>query len=272
LALVASTQTLQAGSATWDLNPTSSDWNTAENWTPATIPSSETDIATFAVSNTTNVVCGDAPGGSGTTTIVGDIVFTQGASAYTITVMPVFDNIFPSIVELHGGGITNNSGVVQNLVAANSGTTKASARIYFMNSSSAGNNVVITNAGGHSGTGDGVYGGFTQFWDTSNAATASFISQGGNVSGAQGGFTDLLFQSNADSATFISNAGEVTGSYAGYTLIQTTGNIGGSSFIGNAATVADAEGGWVEIDYGTAAGASNCLDFKHNLDSVLKRC
>src|SRR5438067_4238852 len=100
LAIVTGTQTLHAGSATWNLNPTSNDWNTAENWTPATIPSSETDVATFAASNTTNLVCGDAPGGGGTTTIVGDIVFSEGASAYTITVTPVFDNIFPSIIEI----------------------------------------------------------------------------------------------------------------------------------------------------------------------------
>jgi hypothetical protein len=50
LALVVTTQSAHAGSATWNLNPTSNDWNTAENWTPATIPSSETDVATFAAS------------------------------------------------------------------------------------------------------------------------------------------------------------------------------------------------------------------------------
>src|SRR5438552_14082928 len=98
LALIASTQALQAGSATWSPNPTSNDWNTAENWMPPTIPSSETDIATFAVSNTTNLVCGDAPGGAGTNTIVGDIVFTEGASPYTITITPVFDIVYPSIL------------------------------------------------------------------------------------------------------------------------------------------------------------------------------
>jgi hypothetical protein len=104
LALVAGIQALHAGSATWNLSPTSNDWNTAENWTPSTIPSSETDITTFAVSNTTNVVCGDAPGGGGTTTIVGDIVFTEGASAYTITVTPVFDNIFRRSLRFMGEG------------------------------------------------------------------------------------------------------------------------------------------------------------------------
>jgi hypothetical protein len=203
LALVASAQALQAGSATWNLNPTSNDWNTAENWTPTTIPSSETDVATFTVSNTTGVKCGDAPGGGGTTTIVGDIVFTEGASAYTITVTPVFDNIFPSILAIYGAGITNNSGVVQNFVAANSGTTKASARIYFNGSSTAGDNVIITNQGGASDTGDGVGGGFTEFGydfaDTASAGNATVINNGGTVSGAVGGGALLLSMSNAES-------------------------------------------------------------------------
>ena len=260
LALVATAQGLDAGSATWNLNPTSNDWNTAENWTPQTIPSSETDVATFGVSNTTSLICGDAPGGGGTTTIVGDIVFTQGASAYTIKVTPVFDNIFPSIIEIHGGGITNNSGRVQNFVVANSGTDKASARIYFMKSSSAGENVVITNEGGASDVPDGMYGALTyfgfNFTDTPSAGNATLITRGGEVSGAIGGAVWLTSMSNAESATFINHPGEVSGAGSGTTLISTLGNIGNSTFVANPATVTGAEGGWVEWDYGTAAGAS----------------
>jgi hypothetical protein len=44
-----------AGSAEWNLNPTSGDWNTAGNWTPATVPNGSADTATFDLSNTTNV-------------------------------------------------------------------------------------------------------------------------------------------------------------------------------------------------------------------------
>ncbi len=44
-----------AGSATWDLNPTSGDWNTAANWTPMTVPNGPADIATFALSELTTV-------------------------------------------------------------------------------------------------------------------------------------------------------------------------------------------------------------------------
>jgi autotransporter-associated beta strand protein len=253
-ALIVTMQSAQAGSSTWSSNPTSNDWNTAENWTPPTIPSSETDIATFAVSNTTNLVIGVAPFGGGTTTDVEAIVFAEGASSYTITVTPVFDNFLPSILEIFGG-IINNSGVVQNFVTANSGTYKASGRIYFNNSASAGENAVITNEGGAYGAPDGMYGGFTQFLDSASAGKATFVNNGGEVSGAEGGFTDLLDSSNAESATFISNAGTVPGAFAAYTFVQTFfGNIGTSTFIANPATVPGAEGGWVEMDAGTCAG------------------
>ncbi len=77
LVLLFSLQPAYAGSATWNLNPTSGDWNTAANWTPATVPNAATDTATFATSNTTNVTQ------SAFTTLDG-ITFAPGASAFTI--------------------------------------------------------------------------------------------------------------------------------------------------------------------------------------------
>src|SRR5437762_1657462 len=136
-----------AGSATWKSNPISNDWNVARNWTPRTIPSSETDVATFQASNITSLICGHAPGGGGTSTIVGQIVFAPAASAYTITVTPIIDNEFPSLIEVHEA-ITNNSGVAQSIITANSGTSTQSARLYFMESAYAGEDVTITNQGG----------------------------------------------------------------------------------------------------------------------------
>jgi len=37
------------------MNPISSDWNTAANWTPPTVPNASHDIATFSLSNQTSV-------------------------------------------------------------------------------------------------------------------------------------------------------------------------------------------------------------------------
>src|SRR4249919_3342757 len=45
----------QAGSATWNPNPTSGDWNTAANWIPATVPNGPADTVTFGVSNIRDV-------------------------------------------------------------------------------------------------------------------------------------------------------------------------------------------------------------------------
>src|SRR6266480_5254899 len=60
-----------ASSATWDLNPGSGDWNTAANWTPMTVPNGPADIATFALSNTTDVSISE-------NTEVNGITFTSG--------------------------------------------------------------------------------------------------------------------------------------------------------------------------------------------------
>ena len=67
-----------AGSATWNLNPANGDWNTAANWTPATVPNGATDLATFGVSNTTSI-------GLSAGVRVDSIIFNPGASAYSFT-------------------------------------------------------------------------------------------------------------------------------------------------------------------------------------------
>ena len=45
-----------AGSATWNLNATSGEWNMAANWTPAIIPEGASYVVTFGLSNQTSVV------------------------------------------------------------------------------------------------------------------------------------------------------------------------------------------------------------------------
>src|SRR4029077_5720275 len=69
-----------AGSATWNRNPTSGDWNTAANWRSATGPHGPADTAAFALSNMTNVsISAD--------TEVNGIMFTRAATnPYFITV------------------------------------------------------------------------------------------------------------------------------------------------------------------------------------------
>ncbi|HEY1769629.1 MAG TPA: autotransporter-associated beta strand repeat-containing protein, partial [Chthoniobacterales bacterium] len=249
--------TSKGDSATWNTNPATNEWDDPGNWTPQTIPYGESDIATFGPSNVITVELRDLPNEDSNT--VGEVVFTSDAPAYTITMAPLLDAGFSSILEFHGAGIINNSLSVQNFYAPATGSIHASGRFYFFGSSSAGENVVITNGGSDSDEDDGNYGGFTEFDDTSTAADAMIISQGGTVSGAVwGGFCNLVGSSNADRATFVNQPGSVSGAPAGHTLVQTfsPGNIGKSTFINNPATVAGVEGGWSEIDVGICAGAS----------------
>src|SRR5947209_17365997 len=100
--MMASTYTLEAGSATWNLNPVNNHWNKAQNWTPATVPYGESDVATFAASNVTDVMLGLTPNGDAGN-ILGSIVFQPGASGYTITMTPVLGQT--SYLELHGAGV-----------------------------------------------------------------------------------------------------------------------------------------------------------------------
>src|SRR4249919_3539755 len=89
----------QAGSATWNLNPGSGNWNTAANWTPATVPNGPADTATFGVSNITDVSLSAAIEVEG-------IVFGVGASPYTISAAQA--------LTISGTGIVNNSGAEEN--------------------------------------------------------------------------------------------------------------------------------------------------------------
>ncbi|MBA3961157.1 MAG: hypothetical protein H0X40_04545 [Chthoniobacterales bacterium] len=146
-----------AGSATWSVNPPSSDWNTAANWTPATIPNGLSDVATFNNSSKTTIAVSE-------TTEVSAMIFNPGASSYTILPGPTEDRVFT----LSGAGITNNSGVTQNITLP---FMPGAGTVLFTNSASAGNAVVVTNLGGYVTNGV-VLGGNTSFLNTSTAGSA----------------------------------------------------------------------------------------------------
>src|SRR5438876_11425222 len=66
-----------AESATWSTNPISNDWNTAENWTPNTVPNGPDDVATFGLSQQTNVFVSSSVEDN-------ELIFSPGASRFTI--------------------------------------------------------------------------------------------------------------------------------------------------------------------------------------------
>jgi autotransporter-associated beta strand protein len=289
----------RAGSATWDLNPGSGDWNTAANWTPMTVPNGSTDTATFALSNTTSVSIS-------ANTEVNGITFTAAATnPYTITASPGFT------LTLTGAGITNNSGIAQNFVTGG----EQFGQISFTNNATAGNSTIFTNnngannsEGGHtfffntstagsgtfinnSGTVTGLFQGFTEFFDTSTAANGTFTNNGSTISNtfdagetvfnatstagsatinnngaaarnAGGGETFFNATSTAGSATINNNGGTVSGAHGGITffsLIGGTSTAGNGTFINNGATVSGAYGGATEFFSTSTAGSATLI-------------
>jgi hypothetical protein len=227
-----------ADSATWDLNPTSGDWNTAANWTPMTVPNGPADIATLALSNSTDVSIS-------VNTEVNSIIFTSAATnPYTITANPGLT------LTISGVGITNNSGITQNFVTAVDGTGNR-GQIVFRNSATAGTSTMFTNNGASV---NGNLPAGTWFLDTSSAGNGTFINKGGAVSGNalfQGGFTAFSDSSTAGNGTFTNNGG--IGGVGGQTLFFDASTGGNGTFINNSGSPNGA-GGYTEFFNSSSAG------------------
>ena len=153
-AALASVTSAFAGSATWKLDPQSGDWNTVINWTPETVPNATTDVASFDLSNVTNISIA-------TSISLDSIVFDASADSFNITIVDAnFDYL--SVV---GAGIINNSGTTQYFYSVGD--------IGFSGSATAGDNVVYDNRGGCPTCSAKIY-----FHDSSNAGNATFLNRG----------------------------------------------------------------------------------------------
>jgi autotransporter-associated beta strand protein len=162
-----------AGSATWDLNPGSGDWNAAANWTPMTVPNGPGDIATFGLSNTTSISIS-------ANTEVNAVTFTTGNSGYTVTVNPTLT------LTVSGAGIIGAADFVEaEDFMGNWGT------IVFSNRATAGLSYFSTG---------NFEGGLIVFKDRSTADNAFIDSSSGGQS--------LFFNSStAGNATIFQNVG-----------------------------------------------------------------
>ncbi len=163
---------VQAGSATWSINPGSNDWDTATNWMPATIPNGIFDIATFGTSTVTNVSVTATPYHN-----LASLRFDPGADAYTISASGNAAGL-----QFAGDGIVNNSGATQEFVATDHGLFD------FYQSASCGDLTNFT-----------ILGGMVFFEGEGSASTAHFT-----VSDSTGAFGDVEFfdSSTAANATF----------------------------------------------------------------------
>lgn len=223
----------RAGSATWDLNPVSGNWDNPANWTPMTVPNSSTDTAAFGVSTTTDIFLPllGFPGRE-----LDGITFAPGASHFTITASADF---FPSLT-LSGVGITNNSGTTQNFV------TQYAAEIDFVNGATAGSSTTFTNNGGQ-----------TRFLGNSSAADGTFINNSAFSNSAQAGPGVIdISGGTAANATFINKGAIFSGnSFGGFVLID-SGTAANGTFINESGAVGGAKGGHTDIFGGTAGNGT----------------
>jgi autotransporter-associated beta strand protein len=253
----------QAGSATWSLNPTNGDWNTAVNWMPNTVPNGPSDTAIFGFSTMTNISTSDQ-------TEVDSIVFSPGASAYTITLAPSEQEF----LYISGTGIVNNSGVTQTFVSSDGGfffhafyffnnatagdltvfynpAVEATAwcKTTFLDSSNAGSST-ITNGGGPAG-----FPGQTEFLNQSSAANATIINEGAPTGGVRG-TTFFVEDTSAGTATLINNGGTGEGASGGYLELFENFTGGDATFINNGSSVEGAYGGVTDFWGGTMGNAT----------------
>lgn len=182
-----------AGSATWKTNPSSSDWNTARNWSPMTVPNGASDTATFDSSNTRTVSLS-------ANTEVNGIIFNPGASSFAITTGPHF------MLTISDVGILNNSGIAQNFVCA--ADIPFNREIVFVNSASAGDATFT------------IEGARADFLGNSTADNATFMVDSGTTKNANGGSLVFLQHSTAGNATLIAYGNKVGGSGAVIGFVQ----------------------------------------------------
>jgi autotransporter-associated beta strand protein len=157
----------RAQNATWNATPSSGDFNTAANWTPATVP---TGTAFFGASNITSITFQPF-----TTTSVGALQFNPGAPAYSFSTFPA---LFTSI-NITGAGIVNSSSNAPTFIVNNQ------ANLFFRNTSSAGDAIIITTAGGLTGFVDSATGGNARFITTAGGAfDITSLSSGAMTAGS----------------------------------------------------------------------------------------
>jgi autotransporter-associated beta strand protein len=223
----------------WMLSPINSDWNTAANWTPASVPDTVAERAVFDVSTITNV--------SGGAT-VHDITFLPGASQFTINGTFTFKL----------GGIINNSGVVQTFNGLfrfqNRATAGNSLNVFmgtvgfyghrFGGESSAGSASFIFNPGGgyffeamadspsfYVSGGSATASRSTLYFDHSFAGSPTIENGGGTAAGKEGGLVGFI-KSNIGSGTIVNQGGAGSGSH-GARLVFYKSSAGSATLIAN---------------------------------------
>jgi autotransporter-associated beta strand protein len=240
LSLAISVETY-ADSATWNLNPTSNDWDTAANWTPNSVPDGSDDDATFDQSNTTDVVVG-------ATELVRNLIFAPDADPFTITV-----NARRTFSLLDG--IVNDSGSNQTLVALADPGGRSGTITFDVGARAGTMMTIITQGNFVANLGNG---GLVLFNASASAEANTFINRGATVDAGFGGRI-IFFGSGANAAqsTITNEAGTVTGADGGFTSFDTGASAATSVIVAEGATVLNAFGGVILLSDGADAGTAS---------------
>jgi autotransporter-associated beta strand protein len=189
----------------WSASPGTNSWNTASNWVPAVVP---TGTAIFGASNTTSILFPPF-----TVTSIGTLQFNPGAPAYTFTTSaPLFTPI-----RITGLGILNDSSNPPTFIVGNA------ADLIFLNASTAGNAIIITNAGGITAFEDSATGGTARFVTNAGGAfDITALSNGGMTAGSIEGAGSFALGSNQLTVGSNNLSTEVSGviSGAGGSLVK----------------------------------------------------
>jgi hypothetical protein len=266
-----------AGNSTWAARPSTGDWNTAANWTPAGVP---VNTASFGTSSQTEIEF--APNSCAT---VDRIAFVAGAPSYTFT----FGAPAPKApaLTIAGAGVHNESASSQRFVVASSAVSYTQPQLKFTNSASAGGRDVSyvagpatpADAGGgvigfcdQSSAGSATFtittgagtpkepstvGGEVSFSDSASAGSAVFTVYGSTSTTDGDTFGNAVFHdtSSAARATFTNVGGTVKGGDGGNTQFYDTATAASGMFSNMGGTVSGANGGDVAFD-GTASAGS----------------
>ncbi len=231
---------VRAQDATWLLNPGSGDFDTAANWSPATVP---TGTAFFNTSNTTAL-------SFSTNTTVGGWTFNAGASAYTFANNQLLQFIGAGIV-INSGNATININIGGDLEfyfnsTAGNATINDNYNMGFNNSSTAGNSVITNGVIGDlrfhdnstAGNATITNSGTIFFFDNSTAGNAAIINNSGgkvDFSGSTGpaGDNELSAGSIAGAGTYLLGANQLTvgGNNLSTEVSGTISGVGGGSLV-----------------------------------------
>jgi autotransporter-associated beta strand protein len=186
------------------------------------VPNGPIDVARFAGSSITS------PEFSAVSTEVTEIVFTPEASSFTITANSELARTSVTLT-ISGHGLTNNSGVTQNLVAGPTVFPGGGGTIEFLNAATAGEKTVLTALGSDT---DGAFSGSViNFHDTGTAGNATIVAEGANGRDDAGG-GEVFFYNNttAANASFTATGSNAPGGGGGEILFMDDSTAANANF------------------------------------------